>query len=74
MLKEGQAVIAFSNKTGVSCLNVDSHPAAICSVICGAWRRATLKNARQKAMEAQTQGIRISAIVLNIASSRSIAH
>ncbi len=26
------------------------------------WREATLKNAKQKAMETQTQGIRMSAI------------
>ena len=74
MVKGGQAVVAFSNTTGVFCLSADSHPAAICSVTWGAWRRATLKNARQKAIEAQTQGIRMCAIGLNIAPSRGTAN
>jgi hypothetical protein len=49
-------------------------PAAVCSSIREVWRGASLKNARQKTMETQTQGIRMSAIGLSIAPSRGTAN
>ncbi len=61
----GPAVFASSNTIAAFCLTARSCPDAICSSRRGAWREATLSNARQKAVEAQTQKISKIAIGLN---------
>jgi hypothetical protein len=49
-------------------------PAAVSSSILEACRGAILKNARQKAIETHTQGIRMSTMGLNMAPSRGTAN
>jgi len=51
------AVFTFSNLTPSSCAEAPSQPNATCTPMHGTGRAATLKNATQKTVEAQTQEI-----------------